>query len=414
MTLTKTQGKPKRLQTHSQQASVHAKICSSIRRIAVLAISITSLAIVITSCREDDEIFIPETVTVSSPVYSSITGFYLLNEGNMGSNECTLDYYDYSTGVYTRNIYGDANPTVVKELGDVGNDIAIYGSRLWAVINCSNKVEVMNADDCVRIGQVEIPNCRYIKFHEGYAYVTSYAGPVELNPDYEQLGYVAKVDTASLEVVDTCLVGYQPDGIEIVDGKIYVANSGGYMAPNYARTVSVIDIESFTVTDEIDVDINLQYLCCDTHGGLWISSRGDYAEEIPQLYCYDVRKERIVATLDVAAGDMWLDGDSLYCIGTSWSNITMSYDQVTYSIVDVNLMEVVCDNFISDGTDQSIKIPYGVAVNPLSKEIFVTDARNYVNPGYLYCFSSDGTLQWSVRTGDIPAHFAFTGSASQQ
>ena len=35
------------------------------------------------SCREDDVIFIPEEVPVSIPEYTSIDGFYLLNEGNM-------------------------------------------------------------------------------------------------------------------------------------------------------------------------------------------------------------------------------------------------------------------------------------------------------------------------------------------
>ena len=178
------------------------------------------------ACREDDEIFIPENVVVSKPEVIDVKGFYLLNEGNMGSNKSTLDYYDYATGVYTRNIYGNANPDVPKEMGDVGNDIAVYGSKLYAVINCSNKVEVMDVTTARRIGQINIPNCRYIKFHEGYAYVTSYAGPVEINPDYVQKGYVAKVDTTTLAVVDTCIVGFQPDELEIVDGKIYVANSG--------------------------------------------------------------------------------------------------------------------------------------------------------------------------------------------
>ena len=102
------------------------------------------MLIVLAACRHDDEIFIPEHVEVSKPEYTSISGFYLLNEGNMGSNKCTLDYYDYTTGVYSRNIYGSANPSVPKELGDVGNDLAIYGSRLYAVVNCSNKVEVNN------------------------------------------------------------------------------------------------------------------------------------------------------------------------------------------------------------------------------------------------------------------------------
>ena len=33
-----------------------------------------------------------------------IKGMYLLNEGNMGSNKCTLDFYDSTTGKYHRNI----------------------------------------------------------------------------------------------------------------------------------------------------------------------------------------------------------------------------------------------------------------------------------------------------------------------
>ena len=61
----------------------------------------------------------------------------------MGSNKCTLDYYDALTGKYIRNIYAERNPGVVKELGDVGNDLQIYDGKLWAVINCSHFVEVM-------------------------------------------------------------------------------------------------------------------------------------------------------------------------------------------------------------------------------------------------------------------------------
>ena len=380
------------------------------RRTRYIHIMIAVLALAtMVSCREDDVIFSPEDVPVSIPEYTSIDGFYLLNEGNMGSNKCTLDYYDYSTGVYTRNIYGNANPSVPKELGDVGNDIDIYGSRLYAVVNCSNKVEVMDVATTRRIGQIDIPNCRYIKFYDGYAYVTSYAGPVEINPDYEQLGYVAKVDTATLEVVDRCIVGFQPDELDIADGKIFVANSGGYMVPNYENTVSVIDIATFREVERIEVAINLHRVICDSRGQLWISSRGDYYEEESKLYCYDIRKRRMVAELDVPVSSMHLDGDSLYIVSVGWSYITMQ-NEVTYAIVDTRSHEKVCDNFITDGTDKDIKIPYGIAVNPITKDIYVTDARNYVNPGYLYCFGSDGVQKWKVRTGDIPAHFIFVGN----
>jgi hypothetical protein len=43
----------------------------------------------------------------------------------------------------------------------------------------------------------------------------------------------------------------------------------------------------------------------------------------------------------------------------------------------------------------------------VTKDVYITDAKDYVTPGTLYCISPEGKLRWQVRTGDIPAHFAF-------
>ena len=360
------------------------------------------------ACREEQFIFVPEEVEVTLPEYTSLQGFYLLNEGNMNSNKATLDYYNFRTGRYTRNVFAFANPNVPKEMGDVGNDLGIYGSKLYAVINCSNKIDVMDKNTVKKIGQIDIPNCRYIKFYGGYAYVTSYAGPVELSPEYTQRGYVAKIDTATLQVVDKCLVGFQPDELDIVNGKIYVANSGGYMVPNYENTVSVIDIDTFTEDSRIEIAINLQCCKADSHGMLWLSSRGDYYDNQSRLYVYDTRHQRLAKTLDLRVSNMWLDGDSLYVIGAQFSYVTMNYE-TTYAIINTLTMEQVSSKFITDGTDAVIVMPYGIAVNPITKDIYVTDASSYLDAGRLYCFSSDGIKKWDVRTGDIPAHFVFLG-----
>ena len=139
------------------------------------------LSLIFASCREDYVVIPPEeTVVDEGDPEASIVGFYLLNEGNMGTNKASLDYYDYTNGVYSVNIFPSRNPNVTKELGDVGNDLQIYGGRLYAVINCSNLVEVMTADSAKHIGMVDIPNCRYVAFYKDKAYVSSYAGPVEI------------------------------------------------------------------------------------------------------------------------------------------------------------------------------------------------------------------------------------------
>ena len=80
---------------------------------------------------------------------------------------------------------------------------------------------------------------------------------------------------------------------------------------------------------------------------------------------------------------------------------------VTYGLYDVKRGKLLTDKFITDGTEQHISRPYGLAVNPDTREIFLTDAKDYVSPGTLYCFTPDGRKKWSVTTGDIPAHFAF-------
>ena len=51
-------------------------------------------------CRED-ELVVPTEYEIIGDEYrdGDIRGFYLVNEGNMGSNKCTLDYYDYYTGL---------------------------------------------------------------------------------------------------------------------------------------------------------------------------------------------------------------------------------------------------------------------------------------------------------------------------
>ena len=117
--------------------------------------------LMLSSCRNDVMVVPMEDInTGGKTVKSEIIGMYLLNEGNMGSNKSSLDYLDLSgkdaTVHYLRNIYSERNPETVMMLGDVGNDIQIYGSRLWLVINCSNKVEVLRASDAVKIGKIEL------------------------------------------------------------------------------------------------------------------------------------------------------------------------------------------------------------------------------------------------------------------
>lgn len=373
----------------------------------ILLTAAAMVAAVLSSCRKEYGTIEPTVTPTPVTEVGNCTGFYLLCEGNMGSNKATLDHYDYRSGSYMRNIFPKANPGLARELGDVGNDLKIYGGKLYAVINCSHFVEVMDVHDARHITQISIPNCRYIAFKDGYAYVSSYAGPVELDPNARK-GYVAKIDTATMQVVAECVVGYQPEEMVVDGNKLYVANSGGYMAPNYDNTVSVIDLDQFKVVKTITAGINLHRMEKDRYGNIYVSSRGDYGKIPSRTYVISTATDEVVETLDLLPNSgMAVCGDSLYVYSSEWSN-ALQKNTVTYAIYNTRTRTVDSRDLIQDGIREKITAPYGIAVNPESKDFFIADAKDYVTPGTLYCFSKDGNLKWQVTTGDIPAHIAFT------
>ena len=372
------------------------------------------LALGMQSCRDGDTVISSEPEdTGSKAEKGDIMGLYLLNQGNMGSNKATLDFLDLSGDngeniIYHRNIYSERNPNEIKELGDVGNDIKIYGSKLWMVINCSNKVEVADAYTCKKVAKIDIPNCRYLAFDGGFAYVSAYVAPVNMRQDAE-VGAVYKVDTLTMKVVDKVMVGYQPDELAVVHGKLYVANSGGYRNPNYDRTVSVIDLKTFKEERKIDVAINLHRCRADKYGQLWVSSRGDYKDVPSRLYWLNSNAAGQMekgGEVEVPVSNMCIVGDSLYYIGVQW-NETSKKNSIEYGIVNVSQHKVIAHSLSSAPEIQSIEMPYGIIVNPQKKDFYLMDAKNYVSSGELLHFKADGTFDWRVWTGDIPAEASF-------
>ena len=359
--------------------------------------------------------------TGGKTVKSEIVGMYLLNEGNMGSNKATLDYLDLSgrdsTVHYYRNIYSERNPSTVMMLGDVGNDIQIYGSRMWLVINCSNKVEVARASDAVKIGKVNIDNCRYVTFKDGYAYVSSYVGKA-YGDSSSPLGSVYKVDTLTLEKVDSCAVGYQPEEMAIVGQKLYVANSGGYQGmtgQGYENTVSVVDILTMRETERISVAANLHHVKADKYGQLWVTARGNYVDETSSIWWLQQNadgKMVVGGHLDQPVSDLCIVGDSLYFYGSQWSEIMLT-NKVNYGIINVRTHQIVSNSLSSAPEISKIRMPYGIIVNPLHRDFYLMDAKNYVSSGELLHFLPDGTFDWKVSTGDIPAHATFIYKANK-
>lgn len=352
----------------------------------------------IQSCRDDETISEPiDTNVGADSISGDISGFYILNEGNMGMNKASLDFYDYATGTYRSSIYAQANPNEIKELGDVGNDLQIYGNKLYAVINYSNIVEIMDVKTTKKLKTIAINNCRSLAFYNGKAYVSSFSGTPSGS---SQLGTVFEIDTLSLQITRQVTVGFQPEEMVAVNGKLFVANSGGYTPSNLDTRVSVIDLGSFNKIKDIDVGPNLFRMALSKDEELLVTSRGDASKNIaPALHIVSPTTDNVVQTLNIPVANMDVVGDSLYYYTLG--------DNPTYGILDTRTKQIVNSNLITDGSASKIKVPTSIKVHPIRKEFYITDGQNYVASGYVLCFDKNGKMKWRIQAGNIPAHIAF-------
>ena len=353
-------------------------------RFQILVFVLCSLLLI--GCRTDDIVYPTIGTHVTDDVQKG--GMYILCEGNMGSNKARLDYINLETGDYYSNWYGAQNPKQLKELGDVGNDIQVYGGKLYAVINCSHKVEVMDLK-ARHITKIDVPNCRYITFANGKAYVSAYVGSIA---DSELLGSVFEIDTTSLQITREVKVGHQPDELCVLDDRLYVVNSGGYLTNRYDSTISVIDLNTFKETKKIVVGLNPTRIRKDDYNHLWVCCQGNYNNIAPKLVV--LHNDEPVYTMDIQCNNISVCGRT---VGLLTSSALVTYDAKDFS----SLGTISLTNY---------EHPYGLLLT--ENRIYITDAKNYVSSGVLHCYSYiNGHELWSAKTGDIPGHLCLVAGA---
>lgn len=333
-----------------------------------------------------------------------VNDLYILNEGAWGSNNASLSRLEMVSGELTESWYSDVNRS---PLGDVGNDIIITEDYIIIAVNSSNIIQVCDLEGKA-VAQIEdIPNNRKLATDPAgdYLYVTSYA----------EDGYVAKVDLTSFEVSSKTNVGYEPEGLAYYNGKLYVANSGGYAytgTHGYEQSISVINAASMVELKRIDTGmLNLYgaFVQSDTEPRyILVNAAGDYYMNPGGSFIFDCETEEVISRFETPATYACVRNGSFYSVGSEFSYTTYEYEYYFKTISVSNGNTTVKDGIISEYVEEGIKAlgaPYGVYMSR-DGELFVSDAGNYVNKGSLVRFSADGSSSTKYVVGVCPGHFA--------
>lgn len=316
-------------------------------------------------------------------------GIYILNEGNAGHNNSSLTYYNYAAKTTTPEIFGAVNAGA--GIGDTGNDIKVYGSKMYIVVNVSSTIEIIDPKTAKSIKQIKVfdgataRQPRYVVFNKNKAFISTYDGKV------------AVLDTASLTIEKYISVGRNPEQMVISNGKLYVANSGGLdsFTPGVGpdKTVSVIDLNTLTEIKKIEVPSNPIDIAADDYGDVYVISYGTDYPAKPFLTVINNATDMVKTSNSIDAGygsSFLINGDLAYYLT----------DAGKVKVFNVKNDVVSNENFITDGT--TFSVAYDLALDSTTGEIFVTDAVDYISNGKLYAFDKTGKKEYTLTTGINP------------
>ena len=325
--------------------------------------------LIVCSCKKNDS---PAPVV---PVVT--TGVYVLSEGLFNSNNTTLTYYNFATSTATTDFFASSNGS---GLGDTGNDMIIYGGKMYIVMNQSSYLEVADATTAKNIKKIDLKTAAAAARQPRYA--VAYKNKV-LVSSYD--GTVAVIDTAALTIDKFITVGANPEQMVVSGSKLYVANSGG-LQPVPDSTVSVIDLSTFTEIQKIKVPLGPGSMTADDAGNIYVACIGNYTTVPPRLVKISTASNTIIKTADTAVGKMRFYNGKLYATGGYLGSSKVR-------ALNTTDFTAASANFVTDGT--AIKLPYGITVDDLTGDVYVTDAKDYISSGEVFCFDKTGKKKFS-------------------
>lgn len=354
-----------------------------------------ALAMAFTACDDDPSVPVlpPDPV---EPADSTLqTMGYVLNQGSYYSGiDGTLDLFNPANGTYISNAFASANG---QSLGDSPQSGVLYGSNLYVAMYGSNIVWALDRATLRIKAMIPSRSPEGICAARGYVFVS--------NND----GYVTRIDTASLQVVDSLAVGPNPAQMVTAGGSVYVSISDGYnYANNYANGFRVVRIDPSAMTKvaEIPVGMNPGPLCADTRGNVFVVARGNYGDVAPNVWRITPDNQSSI----YCPGSLIACHENLLYVVynyTNW-NVTPAETTLEYNVYDLNTGRYSDDIYF--GELLLPEVPTFLTVHPKSGDIYMgsnASPTDYTSPGYLWRYDSRCNYINRYNAGVAPCAIVF-------
>ncbi|MDR0834307.1 MAG: PQQ-binding-like beta-propeller repeat protein [Candidatus Symbiothrix sp.] len=347
---------------------------------------------VLTACEDDN--------SGPAPAVPGDNGVYILNEGVFSSNSAGLTYYNFDTEVTTADIFSLSG----TELGNTGQDMLAYGSKLYISVHGSSNVTVLDLQTGLLLERIDLFNAgaprapRYLASNGGKVYVTAYDGTVSC------------IDTTDLAVNKTLAIegAAHLEGIAAANGKLYVANgtTKDWVPDN---KLYIVDIATFTKETTLEVGTNPYIVRADAQGDIYFTHQGNFGVDNGGMQRIRTKQNNEVVNVNtgtyLANRNFTIVESDLYFFGVTAeypipTNIYLGWFN---TLVEKSGAAIVLP-IIKDNT--KIDIPYGIGVNPATRDVFIANT-NYQDDGEVFVFGSNGVKKTIIPVGINANNFVF-------
>lgn len=341
--------------------------------------------------------------TPSNPPASDTDGHALvLNEGSWGGNNASLSLLNSDNGDIANDWFSQSNG---RGMGDVAQDIVVYGSHAYATVTFSNSLEAIDLatgkSNRIDFGEGQSERFfrpRSIAAANGQLFISCYGSRSVVSVDtLSLLAY-----PATTGAIRTCPLGdYLPEGLAVAGNRLFVASSwisDENQNYTYDNKVYVIDIDAFTIVDTLTVGLNPQQVVAIDASHVAVNYNGNYGNQPAGCAIIDAN------TLSVSQTGLGLTGITAangmlygYCRQGYGAGSSATYWRLSPSSSERSQVAI------------SIGNPYSINVNPVNGDILVTTDGNYTANGDVMCFSADGTHKWTAEAELLPKKVVFFG-----
>jgi len=316
---------------------------------------------------------------------------YVVCEGSFMNGNATLFDYQPATDSVFGDLYSSANS---QALGDVFQSMTKIGTQFFLCINNSDKVVIVNADNRVLSGIINIPKPRYVlPINTTKAYVSS---------EYSKNVYI--INTQTLAVTDTIKFPFQnTEGMCLYGNYAFVCTWD-----TACNVIYKVDVTTDRIVQTIKISgYAPQEAVLDKEGMLWVLSGQQPKGWTAALTRIDPSSGDVLvaypfnADADAIKPVFNNTKDTLYFIEADYNGGTVNNGIYRMGIHDATLPTTA---FVAA---KQLQYFYALGIDPLTGYIYVGDPKGFVQKGSVYIYGQDGLQLKGFNVGIGPGHFYF-------